>query len=258
MASSHLLRLGSITGHNGVLVALKHNKRKPQTARGSNIDTNRTSLNYSLANGDTPEEIALYAKVQMAKAGIERPRKNGVMAVEVLFSLPINRHQQDTRPYFQDCYEWVKRTFAGELLSFDVHLDEAAPHAHAVILPLIDGKMQGDKLKGNRDNLHRLNNLFCNEVARHYGLYSSAKKRLTQVDERALERLVLNRLKHDPAMLSDVWPCIREAIHSDPLQFAEILAIKLPDTSSKSGKSFVSIMTSIGKGKAREPIGNYV
>ena len=249
MASSHLFRLGSITGHNGILVALRHNKRTPKTACGVHIDANRTSLNYSLASGgDTPEAIAMHAKVQMIKAGIERPRKNGVMAVEILFSLPIDRHQQDTKPYFIDCSEWVKRTFVGEFLSFDVHLDEAAPHAHAVILPLIDGKMQGDKLKGNRENIQRLNNSFGEEVASHYGLYNSVKKKLTQADGRALERLVLNRLKRDPAVLSDVWPCIREAINKDPISFAETLGIKPPATTRKSDKSFVSIMTSKGKG----------
>jgi hypothetical protein len=257
MASTYLFRLGSITGPNGILVALKHNKRTPQTARGANIDANRTSLNYSLASGDTPEAIAIHAKVQMTKAGIEQPRKNGVMGVEIVFSLPIDRHLQDIKPYFKDCYEWVKQTFAGELLSFDVHLDEVAPHAHAVILPLIDGKMQGDKLKGGRDNLQRLNNLFGDEVARHYGLYNSAKKRLTQADVQALERLVLNRLKSDPSMLSDVWPCIREAIHKDPMSFAETLGIKPPTTTHKSSKSFVSIMTSKGKGKARDTIGDF-
>ena len=258
MASSHLFRLGSIKGSNGVLVAMRHNKRTPQTARGANIDATRTSLNYSLARGDTPETIARYAKSQMALAGIECPRKNGVMAVECIFSLPIDRHQQDTKPYFKACYEWVKQVFAGELLSFDVHLDESAPHAHAVILPLIDGKMQGDKLKGNRDNIQRLNNSFSNEVARHYGLSKGPRTRLNATDEQTLEKLVLTRLKSDPAMLSDVWACIRDAINKDPLQFAEMLSIELPLATRPKGKSFVAIMTSKGKGKNTNPIGDYV
>jgi len=44
----------------------------------------------------------------------------------------------------------VKLNFAGELLSFDIHKDEAAPHAHAVILPLIDGKMQGSNMMAEK------------------------------------------------------------------------------------------------------------
>ena len=93
----------------------------------ANIDVTKTPLNYCLADPATPEAIALHAKVQMVKAGIDMPRKNQVMAVEVVFNLPIDRHSQDTRPFFNDCLAWVKQSFAGELLSFDVHLDESAP-----------------------------------------------------------------------------------------------------------------------------------
>ena len=86
MAASHIFRLGTIKGKNGVLVALQHNKRTLQAERGAcaNIDATRTPLNYCLASDSTPQDIATHAKVQMLRAGIEHPRKNGVMAVEVL------------------------------------------------------------------------------------------------------------------------------------------------------------------------------
>ena len=249
MASSHLLRLGTIKGKHGVLVAMKHNKRTLQSERGAsaNIDATRTSLNYSIASQNTPEAIAMHAKMQMLKANIE-PRKNQVMAVEIIFSLPINRHSQDTKPLFTACYGWVKETFAGELLSFDVHLDESAPHAHAVILPLIDGKMQGRKLMGDRGNLMRLINKFHAEVARHYGLSRSDRARLSIDDKQTLERLVLMRLKSDAAMQSSVWACFRDAIHNDPLPYAQMLSIQLPQTAKDKSKTFVQIMTSKGKG----------
>lgn len=249
MSSSHLIKLGKINGGNGILVALKHNKRTLQSEHGApaNIDVARSSLNYSLVNEDTPEQIAKHAKGQMIVAGIERPRKNCVRAVEILFSLPTNRHQQDTRRFFMDCYEWVKQTFAGELLSFDVHLDESAPHAHAVILPLIDGKMQGSKLVGGTGNLMRLINEFHKSVARHHGLSRSDKKRLSNADKETIEKHVLKYLSNDPVMESSVWPCIRDLIHNDPLPFAEMLGIELAGEVTKS-RSFVDIKRSKGKG----------
>ncbi len=249
MAASHLLRLGTIKGKHGVLVAMQHNKRTLQSERGAsaNIDATRTSFNYSIASESSPEAIAMQAKMQILKANIE-PRKNQVMAVEIVISLPIDRHSQDTKPFFTDCYGWVVQTFECEMLSFDVHLDESAPHCHAVILPLIDGKMQGRKLMGDRGNLMRLINKFHAEVARHYGLSRSDRKRLNNADKQTLEKLVLTRLKTDAAMQSSVWACLRDAIHNDPLPFAQMLSIQTPLATQGKNKSFVQIMTSKGKG----------
>lgn len=250
MAASHIFRLGKIKGENGVLVALKHNKRTLQSERGANanIDVTRTSLNYSLASDDTPEVIALHAKVQMLKAGIEKPRSNGVRAVEIIFSLPIGRHDQDLKPFFTDCYEWTMQNFKGELLAFDVHLDESTPHAHAVILPLIEGKMQGRDMVGSTGNLMRLINKFHADVARHYGLSRNNHKRLSSMDKQSIEKLVITCLSNDPAMQSSVWPCFRDAIHNNPMPYAQMLSIKPPLASKGKNKSFASIMTSKGKG----------
>ena len=250
MAASHLIRLGAIKGKSGVLEALKHNKRTLQAERGAgaNIDVTRTPLNYALAGADTPEYIARHARAQMQYAGIETPRKNQVMAVEVLFSLPIKWHNHDTRAFFNDCLAWVKQTFAGELLSFDVHLDESAPHAHAIILPLIDGKMQGNKLIGGIGNLYRTRNLFHQQVAYRYGLSKSDKRRLTTKDKQCIERQVLTRLKSDNVMLSCVWACVRDAIHKDPMPYAQMLSIELEKPTRKASKSFVDHKRSKGKG----------
>ena len=147
----------------------------------------------------------------------------------------------------------VNKTFAGELLSFDIHLDQSAPHAHAVILPLIDGKMQGNKLMGGTGNLMRLINLFHKQVAWHYGLSRADYKRLSTNDKQSIEQQVLTRLRGDSVLKSSVWPCVRDAIHKDPLPFAQLLGINKPKAGNKPAKSFVQIMTSKGKGKAIEP-----
>ena len=256
MAASHIFRLAAMKGKSVILDALKHNKRTLQAERGAgaNIDASKSHLNYSLTGSDTPEKIATHAKVQMVKAGIDKPRSNQVMGVEVLFSLPIDRHSQDTKPFFIDCYEWVKKTFDGELLSFDVHLDEIAPHAHAVILPLIDGKMQGSDMMGGKGNLLRLINHFHLEVASRYGLSRSESKRLSAMDKQSLASRVLSQLKTDPVMKSSIWAYVRDLVHKDPLPCAQMLSIKLAATTQAKGKSFVSIMTSKGRGSNINPI----
>ncbi|HMV13514.1 MAG TPA: plasmid recombination protein [Nitrosomonas sp.] len=253
MAGSHLFRMGTVKGKNGVLIALKHNKRALQAERGAsaNINPFRTPLNYSLTKPDNAEAIDRHAKVLMVQAGIDQPRKNQVMAVEAIFSLPIDQHQQDTRPFFQCCMDWIVRNIPGVLLSFDVHLDETAPHAHALILPLVDNKMQGNKIMGGKGNLMRLINLFHAEVARYYGLSRNETKRLTNKAKQSLERQVLAKLEIDPVMKSLIWSCVRDAIHDNPLPFAQLLGIE-QKLAKYTGRSFVQIMTSKGKGEEIE------
>lgn len=253
MSSSHLFRLGRIkdkNGKNGIEAALKHNRREIQQERGAgeHINASRTPLNYSLYGDGNAREIALRAKVAMLEAGIEKPRKNGVMGVEILFSLPIDRHQQDTKPFFEDCLSWVQRNMTGELLAFDVHLDEEAPHAHAVILPLVDGRMQGRDMIGNTGNMTRLRNLFYSEVARHYGL-SKGNAKLIGKDKDMLARDVIKALANDPVQRSVVWPFVRDAIHADPVPYAQHLGIT-SQSSRQPKKTFIQIMTSSGHGKA--------
>ena len=250
MAGSHFFRMGKVNGKNGILSALKHNKRALQAelGAGAHIDAFRTPLNYSLTDPATAEQVDRAAKVLMVQAGIDKPRSNQVMALEILFSLPINRHQQDTRPFFQCCMDWTTRNIAGVLLSFDVHLDESAPHAHALILPLVDNKMQGNKIMGNIGNLNRLRNLFYTEVACHFGLRRNKTKRLSGNDKEGLEKQVLMRLRTDAVMKSAIWPCVRDAIHNDPLPYAQLLGIERKPA-KYTGRSFVQIMTSKGKGK---------
>jgi hypothetical protein len=249
MAGSYLFRMGKIKGKDGILKAMKHNKRTLQNERGSNanIDASKTHLNYCLAGDEQPQTIYVGSKIKLLQAGIENPRKNAVMAVEIIFSLPIERHQQNTRPFFVDCLEWVQRHLAGELLAFDVHLDESAPHAHAVVLPLIDGKLQGNKLMGNTGNLARLRGLFYKEVGQNYGLQSN-KKSLTFTQKSELEKQVLRKIASDPVMRSSIWPCVRDAIHTDPLSFAQTLSINIEQGPPKKSKSFVDYKRSRGQG----------
>jgi hypothetical protein len=253
MASSQLFKIESVSSKKTTLLrALKHNKRTLQAERGANgnINVTRSHLNYSLTGSQTPEQIDLHAKVQMVTAGIDiqKQRKNAVLAVEVLFSLPIDRHDQDTTQFFSDCYAWVKLNITCELLSFDVHLDEAAPHGHALILPIIDNRLQGDKLKGNRDNITRLINLFYEEVGKQHGLSKGTKARLSATDKQTLVKLILTRLKPDAAMRSIVWDCIRDLIVQHPATFADRLSIELLPATGVKIKSFVDHKRSQGKG----------
>ena len=245
MASAHLMRIGKIKGNGRVLAAAKHNKRNTQHERKGtqHIDFTRSSLNYALVGDTSPKDIADQAKSQMKKAGIEKPRANAVLAIEIIFSLPIEWHGRDTRQFFIDCCNWVGNNFAGELLSFDVHLDESAPHAHALILPLVNGKMQGCDIVGKRSNLYRLHTLFHEQVGVRYGLKKSSRKVMSENNKADLAKLVIAELENDP---KKGWAVFRDWIRNDPEPMAQHLSIEIPN--NQAVKHFVDIARSRGKG----------
>lgn len=249
MNTEYFFRLGRILGKHGIEIELRHNRREIQAELGAHghIDASRIKLNYSLHGEGSALKIAQLAKSIMSEEGIKNPRKNAVMAVEILFSLPIDRHQQDSRPFFQDCLSWVQRNMQGELLSFDVHLDEAAPHAHAVILPLVNGRMQGRDMIGGIGNMNRLRKTWFNDVGRHYGL-NQGNAKLSKQDKDVLARAVIKTITNDPVQHSTLWPLIRDVIHSNPAPYAQHLGLT-HQPSKRKGKSFLQIMTSTGHGK---------
>src|SRR5207245_6185490 len=55
-----------------------------------------------------------------------------------------------------DSLAWIEVYFAVPVLSAVVHVDEAAPHMHVLLLPLLNGRMQGSDLVGSRSRLRAM------------------------------------------------------------------------------------------------------
>jgi hypothetical protein len=253
-ADSGFFRIGSVNNAGGgLLPALRHNKR--DLPEKTHIDPNRSPLNYCLHHvGDenTPQAINREVNVILARHDI-KPRKNACMAIECVFSLPANRHHQNTRPFFEACLEWVKTALTGIVLSFDIHLDEGAPHAHALILPLLDGKLQGHIIRGGRGNINKLQNAFMQELGSKHGLKSN--KRLTATAKAQLYTDIIKALEQarEPIMQSILWDVVRDDIRRNPLPYAQLLDIAA-SASKNTGKpkTFVQIMTKPCKPEPKE------
>ena len=260
MSGAGFFRMKTLQGHGIVSIAARHNRRAIQAELGTSasIDATRCHLNFTLAGPDSAQSVAALAKARMAEAGVGKLRKNAVMAIELLFSLPLSS-TVDARAYFADCLAWAAPHFGGtqNILSADIHMDEAAPHCHVLVLPLVDGRMSGSKLAGDRNRLLNLHADFHLTVASRYG-FSKAPKRLLGAAKSAAAMAVLDFLKTppDPVLRSKSWPVIRECITSDPAPFALALGIDLPSPQKKL-RTTTQIFTSKGRGSAVEnPIGN--
>ena len=108
--------------------------------------------------------------------------------------------------------------------------------------------MQGDKLKGDRANIKRLQDSFHAEVGSQHGLSRSDYRRLSAKSKQSIEQAVLTCLRADCVLKSSIWPSVRDAIHKDPLPFAQLLGIVASKPTKKAPKSFVDHKRSKGKG----------
>lgn len=259
MSGAAFFGVKKLKGSGIITVAARHNKREIQAALGAagSINPARTRLNYALAGPAGADDVGRIAKERMTAAGVGKLRKDAVLALEFVFSLPANTAIDD-HAYFTACTEWAGATFGGVTLSAEVHLDEGAPHCHVLLLPLVDGRMDGSNLIGGKQNLARLHKDFHTAVASKFGL-RKAPGRLSGAAKQTGAKAVLQKLRTtgDSALRSRVWAAIRDAVERDPAPFLLTLGIEL-SAPKKQISTMAQIFTSKGKGPAKEspnPIG---
>lgn len=188
----------------------------------------------------------------MKAAGVLRLRRDAVRAIEFVVSLAPTTDIEE-RAFFVDCVAWLAARFGGSenILSADIHRDEQAPHVHVLLLPMIDGRMNGSDALGGRTKLAALHNDFHAEVAAPYGL-KRAQARLQGGAKAAGASSVLQHLKRtaDASLRSAVWDVTRECIERDPGPFMTALGIEATGRKPKPLRSMTAIFTSKGKGSA--------
>lgn len=267
MSAGHFLRVGRVgfhktgrVGAGAALVAARHNLRAIQAELGcdSHIDASRVHLNLILHGADTPDGVAAAWASLTASNGIHDVRKNACAALEAVCSLPVH-HGVDAEAYFRDCLQWLAGRFGGlgNVISAVVHNDEAQPHMHALIVPLVakDGggvKLSADEAMGDRGAVKAMNDAFWLGVAKRYGLRQSVA--LRGATKAAAVKLVLEHMKrsNDPAMRSSMWPQLRACIEANPAPFAEAIGGEALAPKKKRMRSSTAIFTSPGKGPKRE------
>ncbi|WP_090141130.1 plasmid recombination protein [Limnohabitans sp. DM1] len=258
MSGAAFLKLKKLTGSGIIGKAARHNRRVIQAELGASgpIDVTRSHLNITLMGPSTADEVAKLAKAKMMAAGITKDRKNGVMGVELVFSLPTD-HTHDVTTYFTASAQWAGAQFGGmdNIVSVDIHRDEAQDHAHVLLVPLFEGRLRGSDAVGNKRKLSELQTNFYNAVAAGFG-FSKPRARLSGNNKAQITRQVLDRLRQDPVAKSAAWAVIRDSVERDPQPYALALGITITVTPNKPAKTMRQIFTGNGKGPRKEkPIG---
>ena len=254
---SFLFKINVIKSLSQLKAAFKHNRREIQKELGakSHIDAQKICLNYSLVESLKTDDL-----IQRVKDSIEvyekqtrkRIRHDAVLAIEVVFSVPVSRADINTEEYFKDCLAWTIEQFSpASLLTTDVHLDEAAPHMHVILSCVTPNKLIGSKIKGNKARYQERTDHFFHNVACKYGLNLPPIK-LLKGDALRLANDVISRLEksQDPMIKSQHYHLIRSMIQEDPTPFAMNLGIEI-QTTPKKMRTVTQIMTSKGKGSNR-------
>lgn len=257
--NSFYFNIGAISTQRKLRSAFMHNKREIQKELGarSHIDAQKISLNYSLVEVMSTDN--LIQKVNDRIASYEdntnrSMRHDGVIALEVLFSLPPSKTNINSHDYFNVCLTWAKTEFSpAEVLTADVHLDEATPHMHVIFLCVTPTKLVASKVKGDIRKYRERKEDFFHKVAQKYGLALPPDK-LLKADRVRLAKQVISQVETsaDPMTKSPHYQLIRLRIENDPVPFAVNLGIDIKTTPKKL-RTVAQIFTSTGKGADWQP-----
>lgn len=206
--------------------AARHNLREIQAEFGadSHIDASRIAENVLLAGPGTAEGVQAVAGEWLDGAGIDpsKLRRDHCQAIEVLFSLP---EQSGLEPvaYFRSCLEWASAETRLPVLSAVIHMDEAAPHLHVLMLPV-----QGSIHVGNKSiaktQLKVLADSFFNTVAGPAGLKRMGAKMVGPVKRMAVAAVLRTcEAQGMPEKVGVLWPILRAAIERDPTKAVQAL-----------------------------------
>jgi hypothetical protein len=182
--------------------------------------------------------------------GIVRPaRKDEVSAIEAVFSLPPHA-SIDTRHYFEECTHFASEWFGGaeNILAADVHLDQAIPHCHVLVVPLLNGKMEGSKMFwGNASGFADLHTAFFERVASKHGLKRPRAPMATSDKKHASKQVqeLLSAFVDDAARWAAVREAILRSVANNPRSFLDALGVESPE---KRLRTFEEIALSSGAG----------
>lgn len=254
-----VLRIKKLKGSGIISKAARHNLRefRSRSPSESHIDPHRSSQNFILRGAGRAATIAAKATNLIKQAKLSTPVKsNTVLGLEIIFSLPLSSGLAE-QDFFTDAVSWAEGFFEIPILSAIIHNDEAAPHCHVIMLPLIDGRMNGSDLVGYKGRSIAMHADFHAKVGQKYGLKSGMPtEQYSRVAIASAVDSVVNALRRSPNKLVD--PAIRDALRDAiakkmPVSLMELLGLDLPEV--KVPKSRSSIEKTNRKSKQQTHVG---
>lgn len=223
-----------LQGHKNTLeLADRHNRRLIASEIGcyGNIDGRRSLLNVTLVplNGKSLEKTV---KEIITNKGIDLShyllkKKNRGYAVEFVFTVRAG-HQCDFNAMYADCLNLLREYYPTCPIAHAViHHDEDTPHMHVILVPLFNGGLHADEVKGYKGVSQERNKFFFDKLNESYGLTfpiylkGSMKKKGVELALHAYRKIPDDNLR------SILDNGITQAIYARPEPFLHALGITL-------------------------------
>lgn len=181
LRTAKLKTLGNVAGSGA------HAKRSLENDP-SNIDLSRSGENVSLVGGDNVLD-------DVKNALPEKYRSNAVLAVENLMTASpdffIGKSKKQIEMWADDCVDFAKDFYGDEnVVSAELHMDEATPHIHLYAVPKIDGKLNCREFLGGKVKLQKMQTKFANAMEKwglERGLEGSKRKHVSVAQLNAMD-----------------------------------------------------------------------
>ncbi|MBQ4857239.1 MobV family relaxase [Pseudoalteromonas sp. MMG007] len=172
-----IFRIKKINLQRQLRAALAHNLR---LVNPPNVNTELSHYNIQ-AKGLNTIEVCM-SRFESALEGI-KVRKNAVLAHEAIITGSPDHMNKLTKKqqiaYFTDAAHWLVKLHGGDyknILCLSIHYDESGTHAHYIIMPKIDSKLNSRAIIGGaRGRLSELQTEFYEKVAKKYGFTRGIK-----------------------------------------------------------------------------------
>lgn len=117
-----------------------------------------------------------YYDARAMLSSVEHIRSNAVHAIEfVMTASPTYFRENPTAwgefkapmlsNFIKAATEWAQNYFGENLISMTLHLDQATPHIHALVIPLVSGKLNCRELYGRKARLKELQASYAKAMA---------------------------------------------------------------------------------------------
>lgn len=228
-------------GHSKSLkLVQKHNLRQMHVyqSRTVRFDEDKSYENVELVPLNKPSlPDVVFSIIENLGIDYSKFKKNRGYASEFLFSVTAG-YECNFVDFYNDCLNWL-RTYHPECLIAHaiIHFDEATPHMHVIVVPIVNGELQADKIKRYKGETRKRNKSLYEYLTPKYDLTTDEqlKGAIKKVGAELVIDEIVNKSIIDPE--NKIYPAVIQSIHSRPEVYMKQLGIGYDEIAKRLGNN---------------------